>query len=171
MKKISDSDDHEMYNLVLIAQLAKDILHLNALQSAWHIKAEQRVNRQLFCVVLVGESRTVHLSEERKRASIYHRVHRLKFMHSHYCSLISLFPLLKSVDVIMWTPLQVSSTQLLQTFYFFILLPSLGFVSLSVLHTCEAGECGSLRDDSSVAHLIAAWPYLGCPEIHFSALV
>lgn len=48
---------------------------------------------------------------------------------------------------------------------------SLCFCSLSVLHRCKAFECGSLKDDSSVAHLIVAWPYLGCPEILLSACV
>lgn len=62
--------------------------------------------------------------------------------------------------------------RLLQYFYFlFSHCLTLFFFSLSVLHTCKACECGSLRDDSSVAHLIVAWPYLGCPEIHSSVLV
>lgn len=67
----------------------------------------------------------------------------------------------------MWTPLlglQVTVSAVL--LFLYSLAVSLGFLSLSVLHTCKAGECGSLKDDSSVAHLIVAWPYLGCPEIH-----
>lgn len=56
--------------------------------------------------------------------------------------------------------------------FLYSLAVSLCFLSLplSVLHTCKA-ECGCLRDDSSVAHLIAAWPYLGCPEILFFSLL
>lgn len=35
------------------------------------------------------------------------------------------------------------------------------------LHTCKEGECGSQEDDSSVVHLIFAWPYLGFPDFFF----
>lgn len=57
----------------------------------------------------------------------------------------------------------------LQCFYFFS-LPVSAVLSLSVLHMQGWGVWES--DDSSVAHLIVAWPYLGFPEIRiFSACV
>lgn len=91
-------------------------------------------------------------------------------------SLVSLVPLWKYMRVTMWTPFlgfRVCFTQSLQCFYFSF--SSCRLTGLS-LHPCLAhmygwGECGSLHHDSSVAHLILAWPYLGFPEIHFSALV
>lgn len=95
------------------------------------------------------------------------------------CTVIAflLWPLLPQWEcavVIMWTPLLVLNvccyTAFAMLFFLLSLAVSLCFLSLSDLHTCKARECGSLRDDSSVAHLIVAWPYLGFPEIHFSGV-
>lgn len=64
------------------------------------------------------------------------------------CSLVMLIPQWKCVDILMWTSLlalQVSSTGF-AVLLFSLFSPCLAlFSSLSVLHTCKAGECGSGR--------------------------
>lgn len=81
------------------------------------------------------------------------------------------------VDVIMWHGFcRFALHSCLRCFYVFSRrFASVVSASLSCTH-CEAAESGSLEDDSSVAHITVAWPYLGCPEIfffffHFSVLV
>lgn len=151
-----------MYNLVLMEQFAKDILYLNSMQRAWHMGV-------LFLYVLLADDCRI-----KKDKWFISQNTGNNFMHSHYChSPFTLVPQWKCANVVWtsWHRLQVSSTGSCSTFIFYSLIASLCFFSLSVLHTCKACECGSLRDDSSVAHLIVAWPYLGCPEIHSSVLV